>query len=115
MAEVAAQPALRMHDALAINALGAVLVAPVVEEEEAADMIGALAAALPLVSRDGILMADLAKAAEALIAAWPAKGRAPIAWARAEFDARIALGQVLRWRAAAAAGKIWPGGAGRPA
>lgn len=105
---------LSLHDAALINAVGAAIVPPIpdpVEVQDALDMVRAL---LPLVSRDHVLMRDLAVAAGRLVEHWPDRRRRVHddehnAWARAQHDAALALGAVMRVRAAQAFGKAVQG------
>lgn len=95
---------LTLHDQALVLAIGAAIVPPIpdpVEVQDALDMVREL---LPLVSRDHVLMRDLAVAAGRLVETWPDRLQrveegAFNAWARAQHDAGIALGAVLRIRA----------------
>lgn len=105
---------LSLHDAALINAVGALITPPVpdpVEQQDALEMIGQ---ALVLCSRDHVLMRDLAVAAEGLLSAWPGRKERPAdggynPWARARHDAAVALGAVMRVRAAQALGQAIKG------
>lgn len=104
---------LTMHDALLVNVLGRALVDPITDEDLLADDIGSLVRVLPMVQRDSILIRDLAAAAEGMVEHYPLRReRAPAGgtnlWARACFDARVALAQVFRWRAGQAHDRLYP-------
>lgn len=101
---------LSVHDAALINAIGAAIVPPLPDPQEVQDALDMARAVLPLVSRDHVLMHDLADAAARLVAAWPDHGRRASGeehnlWARARHDAAVALGAIMRVRAAQAFGK----------
>lgn len=105
---------LSLHDAALINAVGAAIVPPIPDQQEVQDALDMVRALLPLVSRDHVLMRDLAVAAGGLVEHWPDRRRrveegAFNAWARAQHDAAAALGAVMRVRAAQAFGKAVQG------
>lgn len=105
---------LTLHDAALINAVGAAVVAPIPDPDELRDALRMIETLSPLVSRDHVLMRDLAAAAAALVDAFPLRGGRAEAgelnrWARAEHDARVALAAVMRVRAAQVFGKIFEG------
>jgi|GEM_PF-1842837 len=98
---------LSVHDAALVNAIGAAVVTPCIEADELVEALGIARDVLPLCSRDHVLMRDLVVAAEAMLAALPHRLERPAPgeinrWARADFDARLALGRVMRVRASQA-------------
>lgn len=104
---------LTMHDALLVNVMGRALIDPITDEAMLAEDIAALERLVSMVSRDWILMADTAKAAEAMCEHYPLRyDRAPEGglnlWARACFDGRVALAQMFRWRAGQAHSQLYP-------
>jgi hypothetical protein len=115
MAEPAGRPLptlapFRMHDAFLINCVGALLVDPAAARDQAEDAIEGIRLVLPMASRDSILMQDLARAAGDLVLAWPGRferteGLNP--YARAQFDAGVALAAVFRVRAAQAHAQLY--------
>lgn len=105
---------LSLHDAALINAVGAAIVPPIPDPREVQDALDMVRALLPLVSRDHVLMRDLAVAAGELVERWPDRRRRVEEgefnrWARAQHDAAVALGAVMRVRAAQAFGKVVQG------
>lgn len=92
-------------DGMLINLVGAILVSPMIDPDVLGDCLTGIGRALPKSSKDSILMGDLSRAAAELVAAYPERGsRAPEGrlnrWARARFDAGVALAELLRWRGA---------------
>jgi hypothetical protein len=95
---------LTLHDQALVLAIGAAIVPPIPDSMEVQDALDMVRELLPLVSRDQVLMRDLAVAAGRLVETWPDRLRrveegAFNAWARSQHDAGIALGAVLRIRA----------------
>jgi len=111
--ELAPHPLFRpltLHDAALVNAVGAAIVPPLPDPQEVQDALEMMRVLLPLVSRDHVLMRDLADAAGRLVTTWPDRRRRleegeHNLWARAQHDAAVALGAVMRVRAAQAFGK----------
>ncbi len=101
---------LTLHDAALVNAVGAAIVPPLPDPQEVQDALEMMRILLPLVSRDHVLMRDLADAAGRLVTTWPDRrqrrdeGEHNL-WARAQHDAAVALGAIMRVRAAQAFGK----------
>ena len=101
---------LTLHDQALVLCVAAVLVPPLPDPQEVQDALEMMRVLLPLVSRDHVLMRDLADAAGRLVTTWPDRrqrrdeGEHNL-WARAQHDAAVALGAVMRVRAAQAFGK----------
>lgn len=105
---------LTLHDAALINSVGAAIVPPVPDPQEVQDALDMARELLPLVSRDHVLMRDLADAAARLVETWPARrqrsGEQELnLWGRAQNDAAVALGGIMRVRAAQAFAKAMEG------
>lgn len=97
---------LTLHDAMLVNVAGVLVVTPMVERLQLEGDLAAARTILPYVSRDVVLLRDLAAAVGAMVLAAPERmspdleRRAP--WTRARFDTCLALEQILRWRLAQA-------------
>ena len=101
---------LTLHDQALVLSVAAALVPPLPDPQEVQDALEMMRVLLPLVSRDHVLMRDLADAAGRLVTTWPDRRRRRDEgehnlWARAQHDAAVALGAVMRVRAAQAFGK----------
>lgn len=99
------EPRLTDHDQLLVNLCAGMAVMAIPSREEVARDLEQIREVLPRVSRDGILIRDLAAACEGLVggyAGWT--DPVPAAqehWHRAWFDLRLALEKIMRWRAQA--------------
>lgn len=99
------EPRLTAHDQLLVNIAGAFVSLPVPTRAEVEADLAAMREVLPRVSRDAIIVRDLAVACEDLVSSAPLRTvhdpacQAP--WHRAVFDLRVALERMFRWRAQA--------------
>jgi hypothetical protein len=91
-----------LWDAILINCAAAHSVDPIRAWQEELEDIEILRAVLPKVSRDSLMMRDLAVACDALVEAWSDRatreGFPGPRWLAAQFDVRRALSVVFRWR-----------------
>lgn len=102
------------HDQALILAVAAAIVPPTPDPQEVQDALDMMRALLPLVSRDHVVMRDLAVAAGELVEHWPDRCRRVgegefNLWTRAQHHAGMALGAVLRIRSAQAFSKAVQG------
>ena len=96
---MAKAPALVLADVVLINTLAALVCEITPDRTTRALRLSLVREVLPACQRNHVLVGPVARAAEKMLAA--ERGDGP-AWARAHFEARLALRRLFEWRAARA-------------